>query len=51
MRIYVDEDLAANLLVRLLRKAGHGVEAPAGAGMLSRSDPAQFTFAIHANSE
>jgi hypothetical protein len=47
MRIYIDEDMAAGLLVRLLRKAGHDVEAPAGAGMLGRSDPVQFTFAIH----
>ena len=47
MRIYIDEDLAAGLLLRLLQKAGHDVEAPAGAGMLGRSDPAQFTFAIH----
>jgi predicted nuclease of predicted toxin-antitoxin system len=49
MRIYVDEDLAAGLLVRLLQNAGHDVAAPAGAGMLGRSDAAQFTFAIHEN--
>jgi hypothetical protein len=26
MRIYVDEDMAAGILVRLLQKAGHDVE-------------------------
>jgi predicted nuclease of predicted toxin-antitoxin system len=49
MRIYVDEDMAATLLIRLLKNAGHDVDAPSGAGMLGRSDPAQFTFAIHEN--
>lgn len=47
MKIYVDEDLAAGLLIRLLRKAGHDVESPAGADLLGRSDTIQFTFAIH----
>jgi hypothetical protein len=47
MRIYVDEDLAAGLLVRLLLRSAHDVESPAGAGMLGRSDPSQLTFAIH----
>ena len=46
MRIYVDEDLARGLLIRLLRNAGHDVEGPADVGMLGRSDPAQFTHAI-----
>jgi hypothetical protein len=47
MRIYIDEDLAAGLLVRLLQKAGHDVETPAKASLLGRTDPVQFTFAIH----
>jgi predicted nuclease of predicted toxin-antitoxin system len=46
MRIYVDEDLAAGLVLRLLQQAGHDVVAPAGLGMLGRSDPVQFAFAI-----
>ena len=46
MRIYVDEDLASTLLIRLLQNAGHDVEAPASVGMLGRSDSAQLTFAI-----
>ncbi|MBI3409938.1 MAG: DUF5615 family PIN-like protein [Planctomycetes bacterium] len=49
MRIYIDEDLAAAVLIRLLQKAGHDVESPLTAGMLGRSDPAQLTFAIHEN--
>lgn len=47
MRIYIDEDMASGLLVRLLQKAGHDVETPLGAGTLGRSDPVQFTVAIH----
>jgi predicted nuclease of predicted toxin-antitoxin system len=46
MRIYVDDDLASALLIRLLQKAGHDVQAPAAAGKLGRSDPVQLTFAI-----
>jgi hypothetical protein len=38
MRIYIDEDLAAGLVVRLLRNAGHDVEIPADLGLLGRSD-------------
>jgi hypothetical protein len=47
MRFYVDEDMAAGVLIRLLENAGHDVKAPAGAGLLGRSDAVQFTFAIH----
>jgi hypothetical protein len=47
MRIYIDEDMAAGRLIRPLQNAGHDVEFPTGAGMLGRSDPVQFTFAIH----
>jgi Domain of unknown function (DUF5615) len=47
MRIYIDEDMAAGVLVRLLQKAGHDVEIPSGAGTLGRSDPVQLTFSIH----
>lgn len=47
MRIYIDKDMAAGLLVRLLQNAGHDVDAPAGVVLLGRSDPVQLTFAIH----
>ena len=46
MRIYIDEDMAASVLVRLLQKAGHDVAIPSGAGTLGRSDAVQLTFAI-----
>jgi hypothetical protein len=47
MRIYIDEDLAAGLLFRLLQKAGHDVQTAVGTGLLGRSDAIQLTFAIH----
>ena len=31
MRIHIDEDMAAGILVSLLQKAGQDVETPAGA--------------------
>jgi hypothetical protein len=49
MRIYIDEDLAAGVLVRLLTAAGHDVETPASAGSLGRSDAVQLTYGIHEN--
>ncbi len=49
MRIYIDEDMAAGVLVRLLRVAGHDVEAPTGTGLLGRSDAVQLTYGIHEN--
>jgi hypothetical protein len=32
MKIYIDEDLSAGLLIRLLQKAGPDVDAAAGEG-------------------
>ncbi|MCE9534257.1 MAG: DUF5615 family PIN-like protein [Planctomycetes bacterium] len=49
MKIYVDEDMAAGILVQILQKAGHDVESPSGVGMMGRSDPVQLAFAIHEN--
>jgi hypothetical protein len=49
MRIYLDEDLASALLIRLLQKAGHDLETPAGAGLVGRSDPVNLTYAVHEN--
>ena len=46
MRIYIDEDLASALLILLLQKAGHDIEAPAAVAMLGRSDVAQLSYAI-----
>jgi len=44
MRLYLDEDMVNALLVRLLERAGHDVQTANSAGMLGRSDPAQFTL-------
>jgi hypothetical protein len=38
MRIYIDEDMAAGVLVSLLQKAGHDLDVPSSAGMFGRSD-------------
>ena len=49
MRIYLDEDIADRLLIRLLQQAGHDIVAPASVNMLGRSDVVQMTYAIHEN--
>jgi hypothetical protein len=46
MRLYLDDDSAAALLVALLRRAGHDVQVPADAGMAGREDPAHFAHAV-----
>ena len=46
MRIYLDEDSAAALLVALLQRAGHDVQTPADVGLLGKDDPIQLTHAI-----
>jgi predicted nuclease of predicted toxin-antitoxin system len=49
MTIYLDEDIAAPLLARLLRNAGHDVQLPADVGMIGEEDPVAFTHAIQDN--
>jgi predicted nuclease of predicted toxin-antitoxin system len=49
MNLYLDEDSAQTLLVRLLRAAGHDVLTPAAAGHLGEKDPAQFSYALRLN--
>lgn len=49
MKIYVDEDMSDDVLIRLLQKAGHDVQSAGGATMLGRSDPVQLTLAIREN--
>src|SRR5262245_47632788 len=46
MRLYLDDDSAAGLLVTLLRKAGHHVQIPADAKLTGEDDPVHLTFAI-----
>ncbi len=50
MRIYLDDDSASGLLVRLLRNAGHDVHVPADAGMSGEPDPVHLRHAIRADS-
>ena len=46
MRIYLDDNTASALLVRLLQKAGHDVQAPADVGLAGNDDAVHFTHAI-----
>src|SRR5207249_10275988 len=45
MRLYLDEDTAAALLVQFLRRAGHDVRTPADAGLNGEWDAVQLTHA------
>jgi Domain of unknown function (DUF5615) len=49
MRVYVDEDSVHDLLVRLLRSAGHEVETSLDAGLLGHSDAVQLRYSISTN--
>jgi predicted nuclease of predicted toxin-antitoxin system len=49
MRIYIDEDLASGLMVKLLQNAGHDVLTPANTGLLGRADAVQLACAIREN--
>jgi predicted nuclease of predicted toxin-antitoxin system len=46
MKIYLDDDSAAPLLVRLLTRAGHDVVIPANVGLAGDEDPVHFMYAI-----
>ena len=46
MRLYLDDDTAAPLLARLLRKAGHDVQLPSDVSMAGAPDPVHLTRAI-----
>ena len=49
MRLYLDDDSAAALLVRLLRNAGHDVQTPPTVGLAGQDDPIHLTWAIREN--
>jgi hypothetical protein len=49
MRLYVDEDSEEELLLQLLRRAGHDLEAPSEIGMVGKSDVVQLRYAIKAS--
>lgn len=46
MRIYVDEDTMAKLLVQLLRKAGHDVQVPESVAVRAARDGALPALAL-----
>jgi len=46
MKIYLDDDSVANVLVRLLLQAGHDVMTPAEAGLVQADDAVHLTRAI-----
>ncbi len=46
MRLYLDDDSAAALLVRLLRQAGHDVQVPVDAGLAGEDDAVHLTYAV-----
>lgn len=46
MRLYLDDDTAAVLLMRLLKQFGHDVQIPREAGMPGADDPIHLTHAI-----
>jgi hypothetical protein len=47
MNLYVDEDSVHALLIRLLERAGHDVEAPSDVGLVGRSDPVNLRYSIN----
>ncbi len=46
MRLYLDDDSAAALLVRLLGNAGHDVLVPADVGLAGEDDAIHLTYAV-----
>jgi len=46
MRLYLDDDSANPLLVKLLRKARHDVMIPQDAGLSGEADPVHLRYAI-----
>jgi hypothetical protein len=49
MKLYLDDDIASKLLVRLLVEKGHDVEDPLQAGLAGDDDPVHLTHAIEAD--
>ena len=46
MKLYLDDDSAARLLVQLLSQAGHVVQVPADVGLSDADDPVHLGHAI-----
>src|SRR5262249_14509819 len=49
MRIYLDEHMASNILLALLRKAGHHVTRSLDVQMAGKSDAEHLLFALQQN--
>lgn len=49
MRIYLDDDSVAELLTKLLRRAGHEVRLPEDVELAGVADPIHFAHAIREN--
>ncbi len=49
MKLYVDEDSVHELLLQLLRRAGHDIEVPSDVGLVGRSDPVNLRYSISSN--
>src|SRR5262249_43641417 len=46
MKLYLDDNIASDLLLKLLRKAGHDVRSPSDEGLVGVPDPTHLTRAI-----
>lgn len=46
MRLYLDDDTSSVLLARLLRRAGHDVQAPQEVGLAGEDDAVHLTHAV-----
>lgn len=46
MKLYIDEDSVHGLLIGLLQRAGHDVEAPSDVGLVGRSDAVNLRYSI-----
>ena len=46
MRIYLDDNMASPVLLKLLTNAGHDVQAPSDVGMTGKPDPIHLAHAI-----
>jgi predicted nuclease of predicted toxin-antitoxin system len=49
MKLYLDDDSASSLLVRLLTGAGHDVIIPASVGNTGQKDPVHFMYTIRSD--
>ena len=46
MRLYLDDNIASDVLVKLLRKASHDVQIPVDIGLSGAKDPEHLTQSI-----